>query len=370
MGADASLVAEQPGLRAQFGRLWHRLRGGELSRGRTAASVSVGLFIGSLPLYGLHLPLCLAVCVPLRLDAVVAYLAANISNPLFAPFLVMSEVEVGSLLLTGHAVPYDLAKARHTGFSGFMLQAGVGSIVVGAVLAALGALIVVLVARRRAARQTELSQAVDRTIRRYRDAHRRHRVYVTLKLRSDPVVQALAALPGSFGSVLDAGAGRGQFGLLLMELGRADAVRGFDLEAEKVGAANIAAGGEASFEQGDLSTARFAESDTVLLLDVLHYLPRPDQDSVLERAAAAVRPGGRLIVREVGRGAGSFFTKFFERIGKRLEMNRGRTLEFRALDETIDRLERLGLSCRFEDASHGTPMSNALIVAERPSAGT
>lgn len=366
MAADAPAAARGPGLRAQLGRLWRRLRGGELARGRTSASVAVGLFIGSLPLYGLHLPLCLAVCIPLRLDAVAAYLAANISNPLFAPFLVMSEVEVGSLLLTGHAVPYDLAKARQTGISGFMLQAGVGSIVVGALLAALGALIVALVARRRAARQSELSLAVERTIRRYRDAHRRHRVYVALKLRTDPVVQALAGLPGSFGSVLDAGAGRGQFGLLLAELGRAEAVTGFDLDAEKVDAANIAAAGSASFEQADLGTAPFAESDTVLLLDVLHYLPPDDQDSVLERAAAAVRPGGRLIVREVGRGAGSFFTKFFERIGKRMAMNRGRALEFRELDETIDKLESLGLSCRAEDASQGTPMSNALVVARKP----
>ena len=49
-----------------------------------------------LPLYGLHFPLCLAVCLPLQLDVVVAYLAANISNPLVAPFLVTAEVEIGS----------------------------------------------------------------------------------------------------------------------------------------------------------------------------------------------------------------------------------------------------------------------------------
>ncbi len=365
MVAGAPAAESRGGLRAQAGRMWRRLRGGELSRGRTSASVAVGLFIGSLPLYGLHLPLCLAVCIPLRLDALVAYLAANISNPLFAPFLVMSEVEVGSLLLTGHAVPYDLAQARHTGVGGFMLQAGVGSVVVGGLLAALGALIVVLVARRREARESETFKAVERTIRRYRGTHRRHRVYVTIKLRSDPIVPALAGLSGPFGSVLDAGAGRGQFGLLLLELGRADALTGFDWDEEKVGAANKAAAGQASFERADLRTAEFTSSDTVLLLDVLHYLPRADQDSVLERAAAALRPGGRLIVREVGGGAGSWLTKLFERIGTRVEMNRASSLEFRPFADIIEKLEELGLACRSEDASQGMPMSNEMVVARR-----
>ena len=56
--------------------------------------MGVGLFIGALPLYGLHFPLCAAVCLPLRLDLVAAYLAAQVSNPFVAPFLVFSTVSV------------------------------------------------------------------------------------------------------------------------------------------------------------------------------------------------------------------------------------------------------------------------------------
>lgn len=365
MHAGAS-AQPRPGLRGQLARLWRRLRGGELSRGRTAGSVSVGLFIGSLPLYGLHLPLCLAVCVPLRLDAVVAYLAANISNPVMAPLLVAGEVEVGSLLLSGHAVAFNVEQARHTGVVGFVLQAAVGSVVVGAALAVLGALAVLLIARRRADQRSDAAEAIERTIQRFRDARRRHRIYVALKLQSDPVSRALVELPGSFGRVLDAGAGRGQFGLLLMELGRVDALSGFDWDADKVAAANSAARGDATFEQADLCTASFAASDTVLLLDVLHYLSRAEQDSVLERAAAAVEPGGRLIVREVGSGVGNRLTRLFERIGTRVKMNRARSLEFRPIAEIVDKLEQLGMVCHERDASQGTPLSNALIVAARP----
>ena len=44
--------------------------------------------------------------------------------------------------------------------------------------------------------------------------------------------------------------------------------------------------------------AAIPPADTVLLVDVLHYVSIEEQDAILDRAAAAVRPGGRLLVRE------------------------------------------------------------------------
>ncbi len=99
----------------RWARLWRRLRGGGLTRARAAASVGVGLWVGSLPVYGLHFPLCLALALPFSLDLVLAYLAANVSNPLFAPFLVYAEIQVGSLLLDGHFAPFSLEHARTSG---------------------------------------------------------------------------------------------------------------------------------------------------------------------------------------------------------------------------------------------------------------
>jgi uncharacterized protein (DUF2062 family) len=129
-------------------RLWRRLRGGEFSPLRLALSVAAGLFIGCQPAYGLHFPLCAAVCLPFKLDLVAAYLAANISNPLMAPFLVVLEVNVGSYLLTGQPAPFDVARAREAGVSGFVAQAVVGSLLVGAAVAAGGGLVAYVIARR------------------------------------------------------------------------------------------------------------------------------------------------------------------------------------------------------------------------------
>lgn len=110
---------------------WRRLRGGELTPLRAGGSVALGSFIGCLPVFGLHLPLCLGVCLPLRLDAPVAYLAANISNPLVAPWLLVAEVQVGAWLLQGKWAAFTVEGARATGVQGYASFAALGAVVVG-----------------------------------------------------------------------------------------------------------------------------------------------------------------------------------------------------------------------------------------------
>ena len=166
-------------------KLWRRLRGGQLTRRRAAGSVAAGLFIGSLPLFGLHFPLCVAVCVPLSLDLVTAYVAANISNPVFAPFLVAAEVQVGALILEGHFVPFSIEQARSTGVTGFVLQAAVGALALGTTLALVGAAVTAAVVRRDPpVRDDSLDHAIDRTLLRYRRAPRGDRIYVATKLHT------------------------------------------------------------------------------------------------------------------------------------------------------------------------------------------
>src|SRR6188768_2654614 len=141
-------------LRGNWALIWRRLRGERQSPGRVASAVALGLFIGCLPVYGFHFILCLLVCLPLGLDLVLAYLLANISNPLVAPFLITLEVEIGSLLSTGRHAAFSLQRARETGVMGFVFQAALGSVFVGAALAALGGAIAFVIARKRSANAT------------------------------------------------------------------------------------------------------------------------------------------------------------------------------------------------------------------------
>jgi uncharacterized protein (DUF2062 family) len=357
------------GLCASLARGWRLLRGGESSPGKVAASLALGLFVGCLPLYGFHFPLCLAGCLFLRLDLVLAYLAANVSNPFVAPFLVTLEVEVGSYLLHGASAAFDPVHARSLGASGFFLQALAGSVVVGGALAALGAGLGWVFAPRRVKESSPLDAARERTALRYRGAKIFDRKYVEGKLWFDPVLPLLAELGLELGRVLDAGAGRGQLGLCLLELGQARTLSGFDLDARKLAVARQAAAGAATFEAAHLTSAELGGFDTLLLVDVLHYLRSDDQDALLERAARALEPGGRLLIRDTdaARRRSGLFTRLAERLAKLTGWHRGdQQLCFRPLSEIVARLEASGLRCQVLDASRGTPFSNALIVAERP----
>ena len=368
-------------MRRKLARIWRRLRGERQSPARVALAVGSGLFIGCLPVYGLHFFLCLLWCLPLGLDFVATYLAANISNPFVAPFLITLEVEVGSLVTTGHHAAFTLARAKQTGVLGFAFQAGVGSVFVGLGLAVLGATAAYFVARKSRRADPEgagsaipdsssdelLEAAVLRTIERYRRAPVADRFYVAGKLRSDPLTRMLAALPGDFGRVLDAGAGRGQFGLLLSELGRVKQLIAFDGDRRKIELFRVAAGDSAHVELRDLLDFPGGDADTLLLIDVLHYLPRAEQDELLRRAAMHVLRG-RIVVRELDAAPGvrSSVTRAFEWLAKVTGYNRGRAARrYRPASEIVAALTARGFSCQVLGASDGTPFGNVLIVATR-----
>lgn len=360
-----------PPLPKPLARAVRFLRGGRSSPQKLAWSVALGLFVGSLPLYGTHLPLCLAICLALRLDFLAAYLAANISNPLFAPFLLAAEVEIGSLLLSGEHAAFDAARARRLGVAGYFQQAMVGGLVLGVVLAVVGGVLVRLLAPRQDPAASELERARERTLGRYRKAPIFDRKYVAGKLAYDPALETIAALGTPLGELVDAGAGRGQLGLALLELGLARTLRGFDRDPARVRVAELAAGENARFAVGDLATADFGTADTILLSDVLHYLPLAEQDAVLARAARALRPGGRLLIREADGAphARSFLTRALERLARAVGWHRGRAaLRFRPLAELAEQLAKAGLGVRVLDASAGTPFANSLLVGERPPA--
>lgn len=100
--------------------------------------MAVGLLIGVTPLYGFHLILVVAVCLPLRLDAPVAYLAANISNPFIAPFLSFTEIEIGSFLRTGHATDISMTTIKSGGIGPYVRDVMVGTLVFAPALAIVG----------------------------------------------------------------------------------------------------------------------------------------------------------------------------------------------------------------------------------------
>jgi len=354
-----------------------RLRGGELTPARLAASVALGLFIGILPLYGAHLPLCAFFALALRLDVFLTYVAANISVPPMIPFLLYGGLQLGAFVLTGS---FRVLSSDDL-VPGSMLSLGaellVGSLVLASLAALVGGALSYVVARwlraRRLARtNSRFELALERTQRHYHEAPKQHRYYVASKLKMDPLTRELfeAYERGLIaGDLLDVGAGRGQFALFLAELGAIRTLTGFDHDRSKIELADAAArawGGRARFSVGDLRAQPLPQADTILLLDVLHYLNTLEQDAVLGRVAMALRPGGFLFVRETNRGSGmgSFWASQFEKLAKLLGINRGERLVFRSPAEYERTLIQLGLEV--ERAKGRGALDNVLLIARHP----
>jgi uncharacterized protein (DUF2062 family)/precorrin-6B methylase 2 len=353
---------------ARIALLWTRLRGGSLSPGRAAASVAVGLFVGSIPVFGVQFFIVLLVCVPLRLDAALAYIVAHVSNPVTFPLFVAAELEVGSLCLTGRHATLTLEAAKQLGFMGAAARLGIGALVVGSGLALVGAAVTWLVAHGvQDARDRAVAASRARALSRYGGAPRSVRSYVGLKLRTDPALRALLDLPGSFGRVVDVGCGFGQVGLCLLELGRCASLLGIDDDEARIRAFAAAARGDATVVKEHVTTATFPAADTILFIDVLHYLAREAQDGALDRAASALSAGGRLLIREVHAGASwrSTMTEWMER---RAARRRGLSepLVFRSASEWIAALEQRGLECTLIEHQDLSIAHNVLVVGTRP----
>lgn len=214
------------------------------------------------------------------------------------------------------------------------------------------------------------SEVITRTAERFSRAALRRATYhyVVSKLRRDPATRAVADL-GPLGDVLDLGCGRGHLALYLLERGVARSVRAFDWDEEKIALAQRAGAGlDASFAALDVRQTDADPADTVLLIDVLHYLDPAAQDALLDRAADLVKPGGRLVVRDATAGGGwrSAFTLLVEWISMLVRFNRGEHIALRDVArDVVPVLEKKGLRCTVSPCWAGTPFANVLLVARR-----
>jgi SAM-dependent methyltransferase len=202
------------------------------------------------------------------------------------------------------------------------------------------------------------------------------------KLRYDPVYFSLlrrGLLPPQ-GSLLDLGCGQGML-LALLRAAKEHAggwpddwpapprlvLRGIDLSADRVGIARRALGADAQVDRRDLRELDFEPCSVIVLLDVLFYLAEADQARLMDKAAAALRPGGLLLVREADAGAGAAFaiTKWSERLACALRGNPAQRLHYRSAVQWMAELSRRGLHVDATPMSEGTPFANILFVARK-----
>jgi cyclopropane fatty-acyl-phospholipid synthase-like methyltransferase len=146
-------------------------------------------------------------------------------------------------------------------------------------------------------------------------------------------------------------------------------LQGLELREDRVQAARRALGSSVRVDRGDLREFDFRPCSAIVLLDVLHYLGDVEQRRVLDRAAAALDPGGCLLLRETDASAGFAFqvTTWGERFSCALGGQFWPPLHYRGAVQWIAELAGRGFAVTAEPMSEGTPFANVLFVARKVS---
>jgi uncharacterized protein (DUF2062 family)/SAM-dependent methyltransferase len=374
---------------AAIRQVFYGLRTEGAGRKREAAAIGVGIFIGCLPFYGFHLLLCWATGWLFGLNRLKLYIAANISNPLFAPTLLFAELQIGAWLRRGHFHPLTLQAMKTSNLSVFGLDILVGSLVLGAALGAIFAALTYASVRGTAA-DAWFVDLVRASSDRYITASIAAWEFARGKLRADPIYRATVCgtLLPSGGTLIDIGCGGGLTLALLADASarcraghwpasgppppRFDRLIGIETRPRAAAIARNALGADAEIVLADARTTSLAPCTAILLFDVLHMIPADEQEPLIAAVAAALQPGGVALVREADAAAGWRFEAV--RLGNRLKAlafgHWRQRFSFRRTDEWLARFAAHGLSGQVYPMGQGTPFANVLFQVTAPVSAT
>jgi uncharacterized protein (DUF2062 family) len=290
---------------------------------RETVAVALGVFIGCMPVYGLHLLICWTAGYVLGLNRLKMYLAANISNPFVAPWLLFAEVQAGAWLRRGSFHALTPITLKTTGAAVFGIDLIAGSVFVGVLLAAMVAAGTYAVLRT-GDDDEAFAELVRRAADRYASASITAWEFARGKLRGDPVYRAALSrdiLP-SGETLIDIGCGQGLTLALLAEarrssesgawshasLPRFERMIGIETRRRVAAIARGALDGDAAIIEGDARTVSLDCMSAVLLFDVLHLMRPDEQETLVAALAPRLRPNGVVLVREVDAAGGWRFT--------------------------------------------------------------
>jgi uncharacterized protein (DUF2062 family) len=124
-------------------RAWRDLRRQQAARGEFAAGLAIGVFIACLPAYGLQSVLSLLAARKFNLNPLSVLAGSQLSIPPISPFLILSSLALGHLLLHG-SLPHleNWAAVRASVLTpailrAFLLDWIIGGILLGLVLSVL-----------------------------------------------------------------------------------------------------------------------------------------------------------------------------------------------------------------------------------------
>jgi ubiquinone/menaquinone biosynthesis C-methylase UbiE len=172
---------------------------------------------------------------------------------------------------------------------------------------------------------------------------------------------------------VDLGCGYGVWGLYLAQLHPQVRIVGSDPDDEKIRVvAAIARQNGLSrleFFTGKAQDIPLPPCSLISLVDILYLIPYAEQLEILQKCAAALLPGGRVMVKEIGsRPRWKYLVNYLEEVlaVRVLGITRGREFYFRTEQEWKDILAGLGLRAGIFRLDAGYPHPHVLILGEKP----
>lgn len=180
-------------------------------------------------------------------------------------------------------------------------------------------------------------------------------------------------LIGDRTSIMDIGCGYGYLSYYLHYRNPKRTIKALDYDQEKI---LVAANGRKkseglSFEAADIRAVDFEPMDVVFLNDVLHYLPKTDQDIVLEQIAASMNDNGILFIRDGLKELEERFkkTKFTEFLSTKLFKFNKTTNELSFLSRSDMEVFALKHGFSLEIIEHSKMTSNVLLILRKETNG-
>jgi uncharacterized protein (DUF2062 family)/SAM-dependent methyltransferase len=340
----------------------------DLTPGRAAAAVFLGIFIGIVPIYGFQMLAAAGVALLFKLNKPLTVAGTFINNPLLQPAIVVSSVELGYFLRYGSFRTFHFSALVGAHLKDELLTWVIGSVPLGIVIGGAGAAITAVVIQVKKPANPGLRDRIRFVNAMFAECARRDRGFVRWKLRLDRIFGLLAAEDLGSGTVVDLGCG---YGMALSFAAFEDRTRrlvGCDLDAHRIAVARQALSTlNADLRVADVRGIGLPPAGLILMLDVLQYLSAEEQLGLLKRCCAGLAPEGKLIFRvhDRERGVRSAMTSAFDR----LIFARGRVGRRPLMLSAVEYrhvLEQAGMQVEERRFRNRLPLAHILFVAQKP----
>ncbi|MEE4198151.1 MAG: MMPL family transporter [Bacteroidales bacterium] len=142
--------------------------------------------------------------------------------------------------------------------------------------------------------------------------------YLRVKLRLENNYELFNSLIPRDATIYDIGCGYGFLSYMLYFVSEERKITGVDYDCEKINVANHCnlKSDAIQFECADVTLYDFKPADVFVLSDVLHYIPKDQQEKIMEKCIENLNQGGMIIIRDANtqlqnRHRGTKWTEIF-----------------------------------------------------------